>query len=186
MLLYECLALIDEPSDREKFTELYNTFKYDVYLQAKEIIKDEYLAEDVLQEVFLYVAKNFQRLRMQHEKQIRRYIILCAKSRALNMLEKQNREKAHASEDLDYLDSDSHEPGESFEDTLIETGQIAALMEAVAALDEKYRIPMELTARGLNSVEVGEMVGLTAVTVRKRIERGRKILLKRMRSDGSD
>lgn len=183
--MFECLALIDEPSDREKFTEIYNKYKYDAYSQAKEVIKDDYLAEDILQEVFLYIAKHFHRLPVEQPGKMRRYIILCAKCRAINMLEKKKREKVHITEDLDYIGDSLYEPSQNFDDMLIETNQIKMLMEAVADLDDQYRIPMELTARGLNSVEVGTMVGLTPETVRKRIERGRKILSKRIQENGN-
>ena len=53
------LAVLDDRSSEEQFIDVYNTYKRLVYHTAYKIMGDSYLAEDVLQEVFLYVAKNF-------------------------------------------------------------------------------------------------------------------------------
>ncbi len=53
------LAVLDDQSGEEQFVDVYNTYKRLVYHTAYKIMGDSYLAEDVLQEVFLYVAKNF-------------------------------------------------------------------------------------------------------------------------------
>ena len=59
MLLSLYLAVLDDQSKEEQFIDVYNTYKRLVYHTAYKIMGDSYLAEDVLQEVFLYVAKNF-------------------------------------------------------------------------------------------------------------------------------
>ena len=53
------LAVLDDRSSEEQFIDVYNTYKRLVYHTAYKIMGDSYLAEDVLQEVFLYVAKIF-------------------------------------------------------------------------------------------------------------------------------
>ena len=56
------LAVLDDQSNEEQFIDVYNTYKRLVYHTAYKIMGDSYLAEDVLQEVFLYVAKNFSKI----------------------------------------------------------------------------------------------------------------------------
>ena len=56
------LAVLDDQSGEEQFVDVYNTYKRLVYHTAYKIMGDSYLAEDVLQEVFLYVAKNFSKI----------------------------------------------------------------------------------------------------------------------------
>lgn len=55
------LTVLDDQSNEEQFIDVYNTYKRPVYHTAYKIMGDSYLAEDVLQEVFLYVAKNFSK-----------------------------------------------------------------------------------------------------------------------------
>ena len=67
MLLSLYLAVLDDQSNEEQFIDVYNTYKRLVYHTAYKIMGDSYLAEDVLQEVFLYVAKNFSKMRQMKE-----------------------------------------------------------------------------------------------------------------------
>ena len=53
MLLSLYLAVLDDQSNEEQFIAVYNTYKRLVYHTAYKIMGDSYLAEDVLQEVFL-------------------------------------------------------------------------------------------------------------------------------------
>lgn len=183
-MLSPCLAMLDEPSDQAKFTAIFHKYERAVYCEAKNIVGDHQLAEDVLQEVFLYLAKNFHRLPINNCYSLHRYLVLCARSRALNLLQKQQREKAHCPESLDYMGDymeDAAQSAESIEDALIDADEIKALIKLVAQLPELYRIPMELNASGLNTTEIAEMLGITAAAVRKRMERGRKMILERVR-----
>ena len=59
VLLSLYLAVLDDQSKEEQLIDVYNTYKRLVYHTAYKIMGDSYLAEDVLQEVFLYVAKIF-------------------------------------------------------------------------------------------------------------------------------
>ena len=65
-LLALYLSVLDDRSFEEEFTEVYNTYKRLVYHTAYKIMDDSYLAEDVLQEVFLYVAKNFSKIHREN------------------------------------------------------------------------------------------------------------------------
>ena len=56
------LSLIDSESDKEKFTELYNTYKdllYWIALRKTNSIED---SEECVQETFFYVAKHFEKI----------------------------------------------------------------------------------------------------------------------------
>ena len=51
MLCYLCL--LDTEEEKSKFEELYNQYRKLMYLCAKEILRDEQLAEDAVHEAFL-------------------------------------------------------------------------------------------------------------------------------------
>ena len=60
-MLSACMALIDEPSDKEKFEEIYSSYKDMMYETAVSVIKDETEAEDIVQDSFLKIAKNISK-----------------------------------------------------------------------------------------------------------------------------
>ena len=86
------LAVLDDRSSEEQFIDVYNTYKRLVYHTAYKIMGDSYLAEDVLQEVFLYVAKNFSKIHRENCHELAAYLVSCSRSRAYDMLRKQREE----------------------------------------------------------------------------------------------
>ena len=78
MLLSLYLAVLDDQSKEEQFIDVYNTYKRLVYHTAYKIMGDSYLAEDVLQEVFLYVAKNFSKIHRENCHELAAYTVRCS------------------------------------------------------------------------------------------------------------
>ena len=52
------LALIDEPSDKEKFEQLYHDYQKIMFGTAMSVLHNAALAEEAVQESFLKIAKN--------------------------------------------------------------------------------------------------------------------------------
>ena len=52
------LTLIDEPSDKEKFTEIYEHYKGIMMQKAMSILHSSALAEEAVQESLVKIAKN--------------------------------------------------------------------------------------------------------------------------------
>ena len=73
------LAVLDDQSSEEQFIDVYNTYKRLVYHTAYKIMGDSYLAEDVLQEVFLYVAKNFSKIHRENCHELAAYLVSCSR-----------------------------------------------------------------------------------------------------------
>ena len=68
------LSLIDSEGDREKFTELYNTYKdllYWIALRKTNSIED---SEECVQETFFYVAKHFEKIGDVKSKRTKGYL----------------------------------------------------------------------------------------------------------------
>ena len=80
MLLSLYLAVLGDQSNEEQFIDVYNTYKRLVYHTAYKIMGDSYLAEDVLQEVFLYVAKNFSKIHRENCHELAAYLVSCSNS----------------------------------------------------------------------------------------------------------
>ena len=94
------LAVLDDRSSEEQFIDVYNTYKRLVYHTAYKIMGDSYLAEDVLQEVFLYVAKNFSKIHRENCHELAAYLVCCNRKSAYEMLRKQREEPLEEVPDL--------------------------------------------------------------------------------------
>ncbi len=170
------LVLLDTENERQEFTEIYERYKRLVYYNANEILQDNALAEDIVQEVFLYVAENFEKIPVENSHKLARYLVLASRGRALNLLKRRN----HETEDEETLIAEIGNESEIPENAVVDLLQAAKIIELVERLNEIYRIPMELLAQGYTSKEIAFLLGLTESTVRKRIERGRKQLWKEL------
>ena len=80
MLSSVYLTVLDDQSNEEQFIDVYNTYKRLVYHTAYKIMGDSYLAEDVLQEVFLYVAKNFSKIHRENCHELTAYLVSCSEA----------------------------------------------------------------------------------------------------------
>lgn len=68
------LSLIDSEGDREKFTELYNTYKDLLYWIALRKTNSIEYSEECVQETFFYVAKHFEKIGDVKSKRTKGYL----------------------------------------------------------------------------------------------------------------
>ena len=127
MLLSLYLAVLDDQSNEEQFIDVYNTYKRLVYHTAYKIMGDSYLAEDVLQEVFLYVAKNFSKIHRENCHELAAYLVSCSRSRAYDMLRKQREEPL---EEVPDAPDDAPVP----DDAVVSTDNIQHLTELIGQI----------------------------------------------------
>ena len=169
------LSVLDNRNFEEDFTEVYNTYKRLVYHTAYKIMDDSYLAEDVLQEVFLYVAKNFSKIHRENCHELAAYLVSCSRSRAYDMLRKQREELL---EEIPDAPDGAPVP----DDAAVSTDNIQHLTELIRQMKPMYRDPLRLLAMGYTNREIAESLGLTDEVVRMRLFRGRKLLWKELNS----
>ena len=60
MLIY--LSMIELDEDKNKLEQLYTTYKQTMFYSANRILKDEYLAEDVVHQAFLRIIDNLDKI----------------------------------------------------------------------------------------------------------------------------
>ncbi len=148
VLLSLYLAVLDDQSNKEQFIAVYNTYKRLVYHTAYKIMGDSYLAEDVLQEFFLYVAKNFLKF---IEKTVPNspLISLVVVEAAYDMLRKQREEP------LEEV-SDAPDGAPVPDDAAVSADNIEHLTELIGQMKPMYRAQLRLLAMGYTNREIAE------------------------------
>lgn len=175
MLIYTSLA--DKADEREKLARIYEKYKNKMYSAAFLILGDSYLAEDAVHEAFIAIARNIGKLGDAELPETAAYAQRAAKTRALNILEK-NRKETFIDEDLDI-------PFEEREfERIISESELSRIADCINLLPEKYRVVIVL--RYLDDMKprrIAEVLGLNTETVKKRLLRGRA-MLKNMLKEG--
>lgn len=171
------LACLEDADDKRRFEEIWHACNRLVFHTAYTILGDEHLAEDVMQEAFFYLARHFSSIDTADDRRVRRYLVLTARSRALDLLRRAGREMPvpdlQAGADPDPVPEDAVVAGE----------QLARLLRLVAELPEQDRIPLELAAQGMSGAGIAAALGVSEAAARKRLQRARARLWKELNRD---
>lgn len=161
--------------DPDAFVELYNYMYQDVYFLALSIVKDEYLAQDAVQETFIKVYKSIDTL--NSDMSFIAWINRIAYNYSLKMLQK-NGEIPLENEmmEQEYIRTEE-EPLES----VLSKEKTKELMELILELPPEYKVTMILKYYDdMKMEEIANCLDCSVGTVKSRLNRGKSVLRKRM------
>lgn len=147
--------------DRKAFQVLYNTYALFVYQVSYKILRETYLAEDVVQECFVKLWINRQNLDAQ--KEITSFIFVVAKRISLNKLREQKYKTTYLEQISVHHVNDVQEKIEysEFEKKII---------SKVALLPKQQRIAFELSRfEGYTHQQIADKMGISPNTVKNHI-----------------
>lgn len=148
------LELYNEYMNGEKdaFETLYDKYKNKIQYFIFNIVKNYEKAEDITQEVFIYILQN----KVRENCSFKYYIYLVAKSRAYNYI---NQEKRRTEINEKYSLLDSEEIQKDISDLIEKQEREKELTEAINMLDDKYKNAIYLTKiEGLSYKESAEIL----------------------------
>ncbi len=173
------LKLYNEYLNGEKsaFEILYNKYKNKIQYFIYNIIKDYQKAEDITQEVFIYVIQN----KIKEGYTFKYYIYLVAKCRAYNYINSENRKKEINEQ---YFSKENAQIEEDIIDIITKNEKRKEVLESINLLEDKYKNAIYLSnIEGLSYKETAEILGETVPNIKNLVHRGksklRKILIKK-------
>lgn len=168
------IKLYNEYLNGEKgaFELLYSKYKDKLQYFIFNIVKDYQKAEDITQDVFIYVLQN----RLKEEYSFKQYIYLVAKSRAINYI---NAEKRKAEIKEKYLNKEDETIQQDIIEIITKNETQKELMEAINMLDDKYKNAIYLVKiEELSYKDTAQILGESVPNVKNLIHRGKKELRK--------
>ena len=138
--------------EKDAFETLYNKYKNKIQYFIFNIVKNYEKAEDITQEVFIYILQN----KVRENCSFKYYIYLVARSRAYNYI---NQEKRRTEINEKYSLLDSEEIQKDISDLIEKQEGEKELTEAINMLDDKYKNAIYLTKiEGLSYKETAEIL----------------------------
>ena len=138
--------------EKDAFETLYNKYKNKIQYFTFNIVKNYEKAEDITQEVFIYILQN----KVRENCSFKYYIYLVARSRAYNYI---NQEKRRTEINEKYSLLDSEEIQKDVSDLIEKQEREKELTEAINMLDDKYKNTIYLTKiEGLSYKETAEIL----------------------------
>lgn len=164
-------AMIDIPEDEDKFRILYKMYRSIMYNQAYQILNDEQLAEDAVQNAFLLLTKNLQKILDVNCNKTRNFLIIIVRNESLKIY---NSRKGYDEDNFnEYEIPDSCDVQTNVESKDAEE----RIFRIIKGMSSNYSDILMLKYRyQLNDSEIAETLGLTVENVRVRIHRARKQL----------
>ncbi|MFF2176211.1 RNA polymerase sigma factor [Lysinibacillus sp. NPDC058147] len=158
--------------DYEKMEELYELYEQKVYYIAYSILHNIQQAEDIVQETFITLYQNLEKICSLNTHELKGYILRIAKNKTIDSYRKNKRHKLFLEEYQRESPEVVDENIEEWEQRLMSELQIDTLL---TELNDSYRQVFKYKVfYNLSYQEISEVMGITEVNVRKQFERARK------------
>jgi RNA polymerase sigma-70 factor (ECF subfamily) len=176
MVAYEYLSDTEitgllKSGDRAAFTEIYNRFKGLLYIYACKITRDDDIAEDLVQDIFIYLWDKHQTINFTSS--LSSYLYSAIRYKFFDLVDKQKIRADYVEALQIFLDQ-----GEYITDNYILEKELAAAIEKeVANLPAKMREVFLLSRKeNLSNKEIAERLDISEKTVKNQISTALKIL----------
>lgn len=172
------LLMIETEEDRRKFITLYQEYEHFMLWAAREIVEDNYTAEDIAHDVFEKIAKRIEKVGEPISKRTQRYLYVMTRNKAIDHLRKEHR-RSHIESTVSL---DEVELGEEQEmPSLRELNDETIIMEALHRLQDDYKNLFLLKyVDCMENKEIARMLEMKEGTVRQRLARGKVLLRKEL------
>lgn len=176
------LSLIDDPTDKEKFTEIYNYYKNMMHKKAMSILNNTALAEEAVQESFLKIAKNISKISSPICSKTASFIVIIVRNTSYDILRKEKPNESIYLDDDISVSSNVELP--NIEEVLPNIG-INFILDIISEMDNKYRDSLSLKyLYGYSCIEIAELLGITEKNAEMRIYRAKAILKSKLEENG--
>ncbi len=168
-------------SDEEKIQHIYQQFATLAYYIAIDVLQDKEDAEDAVQETFIRIMKNITRIAHPFSLETKNFVAILCKNISLDMLKRRKYKKLE--EIFSYTPDGSLEP-DSY-DLVSGNETIRVIADEIHKLPDRYKdcMYMELVLE-FDYREIAAILEHKPETVRKRLQRGKKVLRKKLEEKG--
>ena len=175
------IFVFDSKEECDKFTYLYEKYYKMVFYTILRFIDDRFLAEDLLNDVYILIGKNLAKVDFDDTKRCRNFIITVTRNYCKSYLRKQSKINEEFIEDSDILKGNKNDVLKD----ILDKEQRAQLMDEIGQLEDKYKMVLELKyINGFHDDEIADMLSINKKNVQMRLYRA-KIMLREKMERGS-
>lgn len=173
MLIY--LAMLEEPSDKEKLEQIYLQYKGLMFYVADRILNNEQDAEDAVHQAFISIAGHIEKIASPVCGKTRSFVVTIVEHKAIDIYRRNRKWSAVPLEDEDIgLSKD------------VEAASLSPLAGAIAKLPVRYRQFIILKYYcGYSNQEVADLLGLSYEGAHSLDQRAKKKLKSLLEKEGS-
>ncbi len=167
------LVLLDE-AEADRFNALYYHTQRAALNMAYAILKDNYDAEEAVQEAFLRVAMNMENIEDPQGDRAKNYVLKVTKHRALTFLERRNRREEEAFDENAEM---TFVGDRSAEDRWLDEEQYRLLIACIRKMKEPYQTVLYFhLVEYMETKEIAALLEKKLNTIQQQVIRGRQLL----------
>lgn len=171
------ILTFDTNEEINKFLLIYERYGRIVFYTIKRFVTDEYIIEDLSQEIYIVIGKNLDKIDLDNHQKTRNYIITITRNYCKNYLRQRNKVKEEPFDDIIDYEKTFEEPAEKY----VHKEQINKLAQEINQLDDIYKIVLELKyINEFNDDEIAAFLKIKKKTVQMRLYRAKIILRERL------
>lgn len=174
------LSMFDNIEDKNKFEKLYNDYRLLMLYIANKVTNNSSWAEDIVQDAFCNIIKNFDKLKFESEKKTRALVSIITENCARNFIKRESRLKYLEEDETidDYCSYNKYE--NSFESSLVNVIYTEDVIKSIETMDFMYSAPIKMQALGCSIEEISEFLKIPPSTVKTRLRRGKQRLFEKV------
>ena len=166
------LSLLEEPSDKALFTDVYEQNLEKMMTIAKSILISPESAKDAVHDTFIKLIDNFDKFTALDMDCRKGWIVITTRNTAISILRKEKRSFPAANDSYLFNNVDSSNFNADFYD----------LMEAIKTLPEKYKNVLEMYyIYGYSYQEISQIYDISDANAMQRVSRAKKMLLEKLK-----
>lgn len=175
------LMTIENDSDRDKVTEIYQLYHGTMLYVANSILKENHLAEDAVSEAFIKIIDNLEKINEIDCYRTRGFVVIIVRNTALDMLRKQKKEQTIPLEENENY-QDCKEPAL---DSLSAKEVCDKITGCIAKLNKTYSDILYIkVAMDCSCEEIAKILGISPANAKMRLCRARKALIEELKKEG--
>lgn len=145
--------------------------------EARQVLKDEHMAEDAVHESFIKIIKIISKISLENCNKLKRFLVLIVRHKSIDMIRKNDKVETIPIENIQDINESLRD---DVLDKVMSIEGVKRLIEIITALDDIYRIPLELKVLyGYSHKEISEILDLSENLVRARVFRARQQVKKK-------
>ena len=177
-------AFMPEQEERDKADRLFMRYKDAMFGAAFSVLNDTHLADDAVSQSFVKLLKNIDRIDEENEKKTSSYLMVVCKNIAINMVKKNiylNIDDSIIERIEDKQNMNNSDPSLIVQ----EKESYKLLTDYINSMDKRYKEVIILKYYyDMDNNKIAEILSVKESTVRKRIARGKEVLMKMLKSSG--
>ncbi len=163
-------------NDWNKLSTFYKNYSPLMYKVAKRILNDEHLAQDAVQEAFINIYNNYEKIIQTDCNKIRTLFVIIVRNISIDFFRSRKKESYISLEDIT---EELFESEEDLAEILIREENFGKIAEKLSELHPTYSDILTLKLfHQYNNEEISKILNISPENTRTRLHRARKNLIK--------